>query len=360
MLKTRTRSAFTLIELLVVIAIIAILIGLLLPAVQKVREAAARMTCQNNLKQIGIAMHAYEGAYGNLPPGTGPQMEGPLVKLLPFLDQDPLYKAIQFRPWTGASGTYSYYFRDPLNGPQSAGAVGTPPSPPGYWPISPNLKVFTCPSAAPPALGQLGVLRMQTAGQPGRDFPTSTDPAESPTSLAGYTGYIVISTTPTGSTQAAYGRTNYLAMAGYGLSVADGGTDGQTYKGMFAFYNQPVRITAVTDGTSNTIAFLESAGGFLSSGFNGWVGNGFGMNAQISAFGTCPDKTNDLASGGNCDFSSQGKGLAWGLPGSFHTANRINCLFGDGSVRAIAPNVNFGTYVSICGMADNVVVTLDN
>jgi len=186
----RRRTAFTLIELLVVIAIIAVLIALLLPAVQAAREAARRIQCTNNLKQIGLAVHNYEGIHGRLPSArtNSPHYWSSLAQILPQLEGGSLYNAINFDHSTAPNARNNY---DMANTTAIAFMI------PAYF----------CPSD-----------RKQDRVTPD------------------------------------LGPTNYFAVAGSG-TMAKGAGDGLMFDG------SGVRFADVTDGLSNTSAFVESIKG---------------------------------------------------------------------------------------------------
>ena len=210
------RNAFTLIELLVVIAIIAVLIGLLLPAVQKVREAAARTQCCNNLKQMGLALQNYHGVYGNLPSGYLCRPQADIfytapgwswgAQLLPYLEQQNLFQQINF----------TVPVEDPSNQ-----AIRTT-----------ILKLFICPS----------------------------DRSTGIFTIYSFAGAAMV--------QAAAG--SYAGNFGTGFMYAvppDQGTG-------VLFRNSRVRLTDITDGTSNTFVIGERGSFFTQAPWAGAVSYG--------------------------------------------------------------------------------------
>jgi len=278
------RKAFTLIELLVVIAIIAVLIGLLLPAVQKVREAAARMSCTNNLKQIGLAMHNYHGTHGLFPPGfvsrttevngegLGPGW-GWAAHLLPYLEQDNLYRQIDFT-------------RD-ITHPRHAQVRIMP------------LRVFLCPSDSPPA-------------------PAFDVVAED--------GGVI--------TQVAFA--NYVALGG--TFEVTGFPD--TNNGCF-YRNSRTRFADVTDGTSNTIFVIERES--KRSPMTTWVGaiTGSVNPPLIPGFEEEGPPTLVLTNTGEAvDGRVPNNRLGHVEDASSRHSAGVNTLLGDGSVRMIQNSIN--------------------
>ena len=225
------RNAFTLIELLVVIAIIAILIGLLLPAVQKVREAAARSNCQNNLKQIALATLNFEATHRKLPLGKhGVTRAGVLVQLLPYLEQEALYRGFKSDLYT-------------------IGSMATGPnwlnhdSPNTYSLSRTRIKMFECPSDNPYSLAPTGNVVFDVDARGGI--------------------YGVAANTLTGS-GGLPGLTNYVPNAGMtGRLPVPVPLPILTYyaghEGVF-IQDEQFPLNFITDGLSNTLLFSEYLG----------------------------------------------------------------------------------------------------
>jgi prepilin-type N-terminal cleavage/methylation domain-containing protein/prepilin-type processing-associated H-X9-DG protein len=327
-------SGFTLIELLVVIAIIAVLIGLLLPAIQKVREAANRTVCTNNLKQIALAAHNYQSANGYLPPGADVQEVGCLVYLLPYMEQDARFQNFSFQP-----SKYLIYYQDPANRPPTT-STDVIPRPPALYGTEGTIKTLICPSAVSPD-STTTVLMVVNYGTAGKDYPTgASGPAH------------VFSSAPG---RLVLGRSNYLGVAGDWRYPS--GNVSSDYHGLL-YWKSKISLGQVPDGTSNTLMFGEYAGGYTTWGGSGgipdgWMDGAWACGFNYTAFGSCPNSTNN-----NCDNSAQGRKISWGVFASLHTGNLINFAFGDGSVRGVDPSIAFGTFEALAGYQDGQVVTV--
>ncbi|HZZ82461.1 MAG TPA: DUF1559 domain-containing protein [Gemmataceae bacterium] len=314
------RKGFTLIELLVVIAIIAILIALLVPAVQKVREAAARTQCINNLKQQGLALHGFHdvkkrfpaamihsGRYNNASatPYSGPEVSYAgqpykvynhtgFVALLPYLEQGPLFSKYDYTQVASSSSPYGIAI-----GPDNQATN------PNRLIASTPIPVYTCPSDVNPA-------------------PQVSDTPFSTTNF--YERYNTC-------------RSNYLFNTGASTDY-NGPYDTLSLASRGAFGNDgAASIPRIKDGTSNTIAIGESRQLHTSTAYGPYWGAG----THTAVHGYTPDATFvPNYPYGNCSGSATMKcQYAWGF-GSWHTSG-TNFLFCDGTVRTVADGADFAT-----------------
>ncbi|MCI0638454.1 MAG: DUF1559 domain-containing protein [Gemmataceae bacterium] len=311
-MSTRRRG-FTLIELLVVIAIIAILIGLLLPAVQKVREAAARVQCQNNLKQISLGMHAHQDVYKLLPGGVGKFgccWGTWLVPTLPFIEQDNMKKL--YLNWGGNDATGVRY------------AGGTNP----VNVTRQRLSVYTCPSDTPNA-------------------PSGNITSHNYVVNYGNTTFFQATVVVAGVT-IPFGGAPFNCYPG---SVSDDGPVNAAQAATWTReYGKPVSLLHIPDGTSNTLMLSEvkQGQGLDARGFAWWGGaSGF-----VTLYPPNSLTDPDVMTGAWCNTANPANGpcrtagLAPPSPfsrrqgaRSWHT-NGVNVALCDGSVRFVSNSVS--------------------
>jgi prepilin-type N-terminal cleavage/methylation domain-containing protein len=318
-MNRHSTSGFTLVELLVVIAIIGILVGLLLPAVQAAREAARRIQCANNLKQMGLALHNYEAAYRTFPPGfisnvTGPWPGGgnnPVPEIgpgwsffslmLPQMEQTPLYNTIQF----------SF----PISASVNRVARST------------KVSGYQCPSDS---WDELVTVWPTTIGL--RDLAHSS-----------YVGCL--------------GGGNPANAPGYTAMYEE-----QPFNGMF-HRNIGVKHAHITDGTSHTIGLGERASMFTPNGWAGVIPTAQTVFSPRIAQGrgqTVGQTARPAITMATVHIRTGGPNAPTGSPGGFWSPHIGGCLFllMDGSTHTIMTNVDMQVYRAMAGRNDGEQVTL--
>jgi prepilin-type N-terminal cleavage/methylation domain-containing protein/prepilin-type processing-associated H-X9-DG protein len=337
-IDTDRKRGFTLIELLVVIFIIAVLVGLLLPAVQSAREAARRIQCINNLKQLTLALHNYESANGSFPPGYCYQAyagnysdaQGHLVRIAAYLEQTPIANAMNFSipMFYSANTTVS----------------GT------------GLNILWCPSD-----GSIVNLNHTYPA------PYTFDGGPLPTTYSSYAGCMgmwptfgIVSSVWAGNEESLPQTNGVLFSIGYppGNPVMIYGTSFPGRTGL-----SPVRVADVSDGLSNTIAYGEHAHGLFSRTpdangtidfycWNWWTSGNFGDTIFTTYFPMNPQKK--LTTGYYLQVGpfNQGDDMVTAAS-SFHPGG-ANFSFCDGSVRFLKETIDSWTIVPANGLPQGV------